>query len=74
MLPRTVLSKRPYINTSNPPVPIPRDLDALADAGDRVVAVTRLCGRPKDGRQDLELHETKVWKLRERKAVDVLAT
>ena len=49
------------------------DLDELIDAGDRVVAVTRLCGRPRDGSQDLELHETQVWRLREGKAVEVRA-
>jgi ketosteroid isomerase-like protein len=49
------------------------ELDELIDAGDCVVAVTRLCGRPRGGSQDLELHETQVWKLRERKAVEVRA-
>jgi ketosteroid isomerase-like protein len=49
------------------------ELDELIDAGDCVVAVTRLCGRPRDGSQDLELHETQVWKLREHKVVEVRA-
>jgi ketosteroid isomerase-like protein len=49
------------------------ELDELIDAGGRVVAVTRLCGRPRDGSQDLELHETQVWKLRDGKAVEVRA-
>ena len=49
------------------------ELDELIDAGDHVISVSRLCGRPRDGSQELDLHETQVWKLRDGKAVEVRA-
>jgi ketosteroid isomerase-like protein len=48
-------------------------LDELIDAGDCVIVVSRLCGRPRDGSHELDLRETQVWKLREGKAVEVRA-
>jgi ketosteroid isomerase-like protein len=49
------------------------ELDELIDAGDCVIVVARLCGRPRDGSRELDLGETQVWKLREGKAVEVRA-
>jgi ketosteroid isomerase-like protein len=49
------------------------ELDELIDAGDCVIAVSRLCGRPREGSHELEVHESQVWKLREGKALAVRA-
>jgi ketosteroid isomerase-like protein len=49
------------------------EIDELIDAGDFVIAVSRLCGRPRDGTRELSLPETQVWKLRAGKAVEVRA-
>jgi ketosteroid isomerase-like protein len=49
------------------------ELDELIDAGDCVIVVSRLCGRARDGSQQLELRETQVWKLRDGKAIEVRA-
>jgi len=49
------------------------ELDELIDAGNCVIVVSRLCGRPRDGKQELDLRETQVWKLRDGKAVEVRA-
>jgi len=49
------------------------ELDELIDAGDCVIVVSRLCGRPRDGSHELDLRETQVWKLLDGKAVEVRA-
>jgi|ERR1700730_10013919 ketosteroid isomerase-like protein len=49
------------------------ELDELIDAGNCVIVVSRLCGRPRDGKQELDLGETQVWKLRDGKAAEVRA-
>jgi ketosteroid isomerase-like protein len=49
------------------------ELDELIDAGDCAIAVSRLCGRPRDGSHELEVHASHVWKLREGKALEVRA-
>jgi ketosteroid isomerase-like protein len=49
------------------------ELDELIDAGDCVIAVSRLCGRPREGSHELEVRESQVWKLREGKALEVRA-
>jgi ketosteroid isomerase-like protein len=49
------------------------ELDEVIDAGDRVIAVSRLCGRPRERSHELEVHESQVWKLREGKALEVRA-
>jgi ketosteroid isomerase-like protein len=48
-------------------------VDELIDAGDRVVSVTRLCGRIRDSGHRVELPETQVWTMRDGKAVEVRA-
>jgi ketosteroid isomerase-like protein len=49
------------------------DVDEVIDAGDRVVAVTRLCGCLRGSSQELDLQETQVWTMRGGKAVEVRA-
>ena len=49
------------------------ELDELIDAGDCVIVVLRLCGRPRGGSQGLDVRETQVWKLSDGKAVEVRA-
>jgi len=49
------------------------DVDEVIDAGDLVVAVTRLCGCLRGSGQELDLAETQVWRMRNGKAVEVRA-
>jgi ketosteroid isomerase-like protein len=49
------------------------DVDEVIDAGDHVVAVTRLCGCLRGSGHELDLEETQVWTMRDGKAVEVRA-
>ena len=49
------------------------DLDELIDAGDRVIAVTRLCGSLRGSGHELDVQETQVWKMRDGRATEVRA-
>ncbi|HEY0515693.1 MAG TPA: nuclear transport factor 2 family protein [Solirubrobacteraceae bacterium] len=49
------------------------DVDEVTDAGDHVVAVTRLCGCLRGSGQELDLEETQVWTIRDGKAAAVRA-
>ena len=48
-------------------------VDEVIDIDDHVVAVTRLCGCLRGSGQELDLAETQVWTMRDRKAVEVRA-
>jgi ketosteroid isomerase-like protein len=49
-------------------------LDELIDAGDAVIVVARLRGQIRGSSgQQLDLHETHVWKLRDGRAIEVRA-
>src|SRR5450631_2683050 len=48
-------------------------LDELIDAGDRVVAVVRLCGCLRGSGHPVEVEETQVWKMRAGRATEVRA-
>jgi ketosteroid isomerase-like protein len=49
------------------------DLDELIDAGDQVIAVTRLCGCLRGTGHELDVQETQVWKMRDGRATEVRA-
>ena len=49
------------------------DVDELIDAGENVIAVTRLCGCLRDSGQELDLQEAQVWRMRNGKAAEVRA-
>jgi ketosteroid isomerase-like protein len=49
------------------------DLDELIDAGDYVVAVTRLCGCVRGSAHELDVQETQVRKMRDGRATEVRA-
>jgi ketosteroid isomerase-like protein len=49
------------------------DLDELIDAGDHVIAVTRLCGCLRGSGHELDVQETQVWKMRHGRATEVRA-
>src|SRR5712691_5174757 len=48
-------------------------VDELIEAGDHVIAVTRLCGCLRGSGQELSVQEAQVWKMREGKAAEVRA-
>jgi ketosteroid isomerase-like protein len=48
-------------------------VDELIDAGDHVIAVTRLCGCLRGSDQELDVQETQVWKIRDGRAAVVRA-
>jgi len=49
------------------------DLGELIDAGDHVVAVTRLCGCLRGSGHELDVEETQVWRMRGGRATEVRA-
>lgn len=49
------------------------ELDELIDAGDSVIAVTRLCGSLRGSGHQLDVQETQVWKMRDGRATEVRA-
>jgi len=49
------------------------DLDELIDAGDHVIAITRLCGCLRGSGRELDVQETQVWKLRDGRVTEVRA-
>ncbi len=49
------------------------DLDELIDAGDQVVAFTRICGCLRGSGHQVEVEETQVWTMRDGRAAEVRA-
>jgi ketosteroid isomerase-like protein len=49
------------------------DLDELIDAGDHVIAVTRLCGSMRGSGHQLDVQETQVSKMRDGRVTEVRA-
>ena len=50
------------------------DVDELIDAGDRVVAVARICGCLPGSGHHVEVEETQVWKMRDGRATEAART
>jgi ketosteroid isomerase-like protein len=49
------------------------ELDELIDAGDDVIAVTRLCGRLRGSGHQLDIQETQVWHAQDGRVTEVRA-